>query len=148
MDLLQDPVDTPFPAKSRAVVASVHGIPTEACVRVFTDKIMLTLSQDGRLAQWIQVPIRATPAAMAGLTLAHPRADMLPGSHISPTTLLGGGGSQREMAGHLLASQIANYISLRSPEDERTLLLGLGLRELQASQEGLLDVMELVQQVI
>ncbi|KAL2889313.1 Proteasome assembly chaperone 3 [Ceratocystis lukuohia] len=141
-------IDTPYPIRAHTAVANVNGIPTEATSRVFTDKVMITLSQEGRLAQWIHVPIRATPASMAGLTASHPRQDMLPASHITPTTLLGGGGSDREAAGHLLASQIANYISLKSPEDERTMVLGLGLKQLEATPTGLFDVLELVQQVI
>ncbi|KAL5614505.1 hypothetical protein BROUX41_004608 [Berkeleyomyces rouxiae] len=143
-----EPIEADYPIKGHTVVAEVNGTPTEACSRVFKDKVMITLSQEGRLAQWIQVPIRATPASMAGLTITHPRQDMLPGSHITPVTLLGGGGSEREAAGHLLASQIANYISLKSPEDDRTMVLGLGLKELEATQAGLFDVLELVQKVI
>ncbi|KAL1901701.1 hypothetical protein Cpir12675_000392 [Ceratocystis pirilliformis] len=141
-------ISTPYPIQAHAAVATVNGMPTEATSRVFTDKVMITLSQEGRLAQWIHVPIRATPASMAGLTANHPRHDMLPASHITPTTLFGGGGSYREATGHLLASQIANYISLKSPTDERTLVLGLGLKQLEATPTGLLDVLELVQQVI
>lgn len=34
----------------------IDGISTESTVVYFADKIMITLSQDGRLAQWVGIP--------------------------------------------------------------------------------------------
>lgn len=51
--------EEPFPAPSRHAKGEVHGIPTEVSCTNFADKILVTVSQDGRLAQWVsqnQVP--------------------------------------------------------------------------------------------
>jgi len=42
-----------FPAPSRREVGLVDGIETEVTKTSFSDKIMITLSQGGRLAQWV-----------------------------------------------------------------------------------------------
>ena len=43
----------PYPAKTRTATGTVNGIPTEAEVTYFKDKIMVLVSQSGRLAQWV-----------------------------------------------------------------------------------------------
>jgi len=45
--------EEPFPAKSRQVVGTVKGIPTEVVSMSFSDKYLLTVSQGGRLSQWV-----------------------------------------------------------------------------------------------
>ncbi len=45
--------EEPFPAQTRIAVGTVDGIPTEASLVSFEDKILVTLSQDGRLSQWV-----------------------------------------------------------------------------------------------
>jgi proteasome assembly chaperone 3 len=76
------------------------------------------------------------------------RRGLMPGTHLSPTTLLGAGGEERETIGHLYATQIASYISMRNPDDRRTLVLGLGLEKPNPGQEAFFDVMELARQVL
>ena len=73
---------------------------------------------------------------------------MLPLGHLTPKTLLGAGGEQRETIGHLYASQIASTISTRSPEETRTILVGLGLAKVEMEREAFFDLLELVQEVI
>lgn len=75
-------------------------------------------------------------------------SDMLPLSHLTPTTLLGAGGGQREIAGQLYASQIASAISSRNPDETRTVLLGFGFQKIDLEREAFFDVMELLQKVI
>ena len=72
----------------------------------------------------------------------------LPSTHLTPKTLLGGGGADRETLGQLYAAQIASFLSLRNPEDKRTLVLGLGLRKADAEREAFFDIMELIQKVL
>lgn len=43
----------PFPAPSRHATGLVNGVETEVCSMNFSDKIMVTISQEGRLAQWV-----------------------------------------------------------------------------------------------
>jgi hypothetical protein len=45
--------EEPFPAPSRREAGLVDGIETEITKTNFSDKIMITLSQGGRLAQWV-----------------------------------------------------------------------------------------------
>lgn len=42
-----------FPAPSKEVVGQVDGIETQATSTFFSDKIMVTLSQEGRVSQWV-----------------------------------------------------------------------------------------------
>lgn len=73
---------------------------------------------------------------------------MLPLGHLTPKTLLGAGGEQRETIGHLYASQIASLIATRNPEDTRTVVVGFGLSKVDMEREAFFDMLELVQKVI
>ena len=65
---------------------------------------------------------------------------LLPSTRFSPRTLLGAGGTDRETTGQLYASQIANAITTKSPEESRSLMLGLGLPKWRWT-ESVLQVM-------
>jgi proteasome assembly chaperone 3 len=94
----------------------------------------------------IQVPLSApSPAA---IDMALPNASLLPLSHLTPKTLLGGGGDERESLGQLYAVQIASHIARRDSDEKRTLLLGLGLANPKPNRESFFDVIELVQKVL
>lgn len=45
--------EEPFPARSRSASGLVNGVATEVTLLEFSDKIMITISQEGRLAQWV-----------------------------------------------------------------------------------------------
>ncbi|KAK0752171.1 hypothetical protein B0T18DRAFT_363150 [Schizothecium vesticola] len=139
--------EEPFPAPSRREVGLVDGIETEVTKTSFSDKIMITLSQGGRLAQWIQVPLSESSAANMDMALPPVSSD-LPSVHLTPRTLIGGGSEDRETLGQLYASQIGSFIALQNPQEERTLLLGLGLEKATSTREGFFDVIELVQKVL
>lgn len=137
--------EEPFPAPSKQASGTVNGIATEVCSINFADKIMLTISQDGRLSQWIQVPLSAPSPALVDMAMPRAELSALPALHLTPKTLLGGGGQDRETLGQLYAAQIASHLALRNPEDRRTLVLGLGLRKFDAeSRDAFFDVLELV----
>lgn len=72
----------------------------------------------------------------------------LPASHLTPTTLVGAGGEDRETVGHLYAAQLASHLALRNPSENRTLVLGLGLKNVDTAREAFFDILELVQKVI
>jgi proteasome assembly chaperone 3 len=72
----------------------------------------------------------------------------LPASHLTPTTLLGGGSGDRETVGQLYAAQLASYITLINPAETRTLVLGLGLQQVDIAREAFFDILELVQRVL
>ncbi len=48
------PREDPFPAPSKQASGTIDGIATEAAAVRFADKILLTISQDGRLSQWVR----------------------------------------------------------------------------------------------
>ena len=49
-------VTAPFPAQTKQAVGEVAGIKTDVTSISFADKIMITITQGGRLAQWVRVP--------------------------------------------------------------------------------------------
>lgn len=86
------------------------------------------------------------------MTLPSLGSGLLPSTHLTPKTLLGGGGGDRETVGQLYAAQLASHLSLRAPDDRRVLVLGLGLGLEQAGldmqRETFFDVIELAQRVL
>ncbi|KAG0648389.1 hypothetical protein D0Z07_5111 [Hyphodiscus hymeniophilus] len=140
---------SPFPAKTKQAAGLVNGVQTNVSSVYFADKILITISQGGRLSQWIQVPLSsASPTSFDTALPSDPDGDMLPLGHLTPKTLLGGGGEQRETVGHLYASQIASTIATRTPEENRTVLVGLGLQKVDLEREAFFDLLELVQKII
>ncbi|KAI1342069.1 hypothetical protein F5Y15DRAFT_331678 [Xylariaceae sp. FL0016] len=138
--------EEPFPAQSKQAVGHIDGVATEASSLFFSDKILVTLSQQGRLSQWIQVPLSAPSPAAVDMALANP--SLLPMAHLTPKTLLGGGGEERESLAQLYAVQIASQMVRRDSEERRTLVLGLGIHTLRPEREAFFDVLELVQKVL
>lgn len=55
----------PFPAKSKQATGLVNGTQTEVSSVFFADKILITVSQGGRLSQWVRLPplVLETPLA-------------------------------------------------------------------------------------
>ena len=53
--------DEPFPAQSEQAVGEVNGVRTEVSRTAFSDKILVTVSQEGRLAQWVSLTVPLVP---------------------------------------------------------------------------------------
>lgn len=140
--------NSPFPVKSKATEGLVGGIQTDVSCLYFADKILFTVSQGGRLSQWIQVPLSSASPTSFDTDLPSDNSDMLPLAHLTPKTLLGAGGDQRETIGHLYASQIASTIATKNPEDTRTVLVGFGFDNVDKERETFFDLLELVHTVI
>ncbi|KAI9149348.1 hypothetical protein HJFPF1_11400 [Paramyrothecium foliicola] len=136
-----------FPVPSRQSSGLVDGVPTEVNTLSFSDKILVTITQEGRLSQWVQVPLTGSSAGIVEMTLPTSNHGLLPSTHLTPKTLLGAGGEERETFGQLFAAQIASHISLRSPDDRRTLVLGLGLVTTDTNREAFFDLMDLARSV-
>lgn len=75
-------------------------------------------------------------------------ADLLPLPHLTARTLLGASNEDRETTAQLYATQIASSILAKRPDENRTLLVGLGLKPVEASCEQFFDLLELVLQAI
>ncbi|KAH8166508.1 hypothetical protein CIB48_g1716 [Xylaria polymorpha] len=127
-------IDEPFPAASNRATGVIDGVSTEATTLFFADRIL------------IQVPLSAPSPAAVDMALAN--ESLLPMSHLTPKTLLGGGGEERESLGQLYAVQIASYVSRRNADERRTLVVGLGLQQLRPDREAFFDVLELIQKVL
>jgi len=46
-------VTVPFPAPTKQAVGEINGVKTDVMSIFFADKIMITVTQNGRLAQWV-----------------------------------------------------------------------------------------------
>ena len=45
--------DAPYPARTKQAAGAVNGVWTEVMSISFADKLMVTIIQEGRLAQWV-----------------------------------------------------------------------------------------------
>lgn len=48
-------MNLPYPAQTKQTAGLVDGIPTDVMIVSFGDKIMVTATQAGRLAQWVEM---------------------------------------------------------------------------------------------
>lgn len=46
-------ITIPFPAPTKQAAGEVNGVKTDVMSISFADKIMITITQNGRLAQWV-----------------------------------------------------------------------------------------------
>ena len=94
----------------------------------------------------IQVPLESVsiPSSNSSLPAGAASNELLPMSHLTPRTLLGGSTSTRETVGQLYATQIASVIATKDPQEKRTIVLGLGLGQVEASRTMFYDTIELV----
>lgn len=51
---VDEPVQSPFPAATKQVAGLVNGTATDVTSIYFADRIILTISQGGRLSQWVR----------------------------------------------------------------------------------------------
>ncbi|KAF2137314.1 uncharacterized protein K452DRAFT_291710 [Aplosporella prunicola CBS 121167] len=142
-----------FPAKTRTAAGEVGGVRTEVMVVSFAEKVMVTVSQGGRLGHWVHVPLM-TPSGDP--TLQPPQAfyddedpsahdlDLLPMPHLTATTILGGTVPERDTVAQLVATQIASALATKNPGEERLLVVGLGLEGKELGREAFMDLVELV----
>ena len=99
-------------------------------------------------ASKFQVPMNMANPARAENHLPTSDDAFLPLPGLTASTLLGGASSDREMAGQLYASQLASLIASRSPEESRTVLVGLGLNKAEVNRTQFFDLLELATRCI
>ncbi|KAL8782550.1 MAG: hypothetical protein Q9213_005275 [Squamulea squamosa] len=141
---------TPYPATTRQATGYIDGTLTDVMCTSFSDRIMVTITQKGRLAQWIHVPLDVSNPSATDQYLPSASADdsLLPMTHLTPKTLLGGSTQERETLGQLYAAQIASLIASKNPEEKRTVMVGLGLSKVEASREDFYDTLDLVRKCL
>ncbi|KAL8734570.1 MAG: hypothetical protein Q9166_001470 [cf. Caloplaca sp. 2 TL-2023] len=147
------PTDIPYtsyPATTKQAAGHIGGILTDVLSTTFSDKIMVTISQYGRLAQWIHVPLDVTnPSATDQyLPSATGEDSLLPMTYLTPKTLLGGSTPERETIGQLYATHIASVILTKNPHEKRTVMIGLGLSKIEASREDFYNTIDLVRKCL
>ncbi|KAK2803863.1 hypothetical protein FQN50_006871 [Emmonsiellopsis sp. PD_5] len=168
MGALPAQTDLPFPASTKQAAGVLGGISTDVMVVSFSDKIMVTVSQKGKLAQWVwhsepsshplyrtdipqlHVPLENTNPGTDGYhTLPDPNEDgLLPLPNLTATSVLGARGSERETIGQLYACQIASMIATKNPDEKRLLVVGLGLDQPELDRDMFFGVIDLVMQCL
>lgn len=98
----------------------------------------------------INVPLDVTnPSATDQyLPSANEEDSLLPMTHLTPRTLLGGATEERETLGQLYAAQIASLIASKNPQEKRTVMVGLGLSKVEASREDFYNTIDLVRKCL
>lgn len=121
---------TPFPAPSKTSSGLVASTQTTVTSTSFSDKILLTISQAGKLAHWVHVPLATTSTDLMNPGMFHNHDtsnELLPMTHLTATTVLGGTKRDDEVVGQTLATTIASAILMKRPAEERMLVLGMGI---------------------
>lgn len=127
----------PFPAPAKTSSGPVKGIQTTVTCTQFSDKVLLAISQAGKLAHWVHVPLATTNTDPMNPGVFHNHDttnELLPMTHLTATTVLGGTRRDDEIVGQTLATTIGSAILMQRPQEERMLILGLGL--IGASEMG------------
>lgn len=98
----------------------------------------------------MQVPLDTTNPGIADsyLSAGSDEDGLLPLTHLTPHTLLGGSNSERETIGQLYATQIASAIVTKNPDEKRIVVVGFGLSKVTASRETFFDLLDLVTQCL
>ncbi|KAJ5563982.1 hypothetical protein N7513_000224 [Penicillium frequentans] len=148
--VLQDSLNLPFPAPTKQVAGLVDGVKTDVMVMNFSDKIIVTISQEGRLAHWLHVPLGNPNPGTDGMHTFSEGADdgLLPLSALTATSLLGGHAPGQNTIGQLLARQIGTAIATKSPAEQRLLVVGLGLGKTGSDRDSFFAIIDLVLQCI
>ncbi|EEA26922.1 hypothetical protein TMatcc_004796 [Talaromyces marneffei ATCC 18224] len=151
LNSLSEVLNLPFPAQTKQVAGKINGVLTDVLSIGFSDKILVTVSQEGRLAHWLNVPLENNNPGTDGFhTFSEGDADnsLLPLSSLTATTLLGGHASGQETTNQLLARQIGSAIATKTPNERRVLLVGLGLNATQIDRDAFFAIVDLVLQCI
>lgn len=126
--------ETPYPVSTRTSTTLIASTPITAALHPFTDKLLLLLhpTSTGKLTHWLHVPLASpTPQdpTTAGSSITNPDEgnELLPLSHLTATTVLGGTKSEEEVLGQTLAVMVGSAILTKRPAEERLLVIGLGL---------------------
>ncbi|KAI1911747.1 hypothetical protein LOZ12_001084 [Ophidiomyces ophidiicola] len=136
----------PFPAQTKQARGEVGGIQTDVIAVSFSDKILVTVAQNGRLAHWLHVPLENTNPGTSGYHSVPEEGDdaLLPPPELTATTVLGGRAPEWENLGHLYACQIASAIVTKNPNEKRLLVVGLGLETPDFNRDTFFGIVDLV----
>jgi proteasome assembly chaperone 3 len=123
----------PFPASTKTSSGLVKDTPTTVTCTSFSDKILLTVSQAGKLAHWVHVPLATTSTDPMNPGMFHnhdTHNELLPMTHLTATTVLGGTRGNDEVVGQTLATTVGSALLMKRSQEERMLVLGLGINDM------------------
>ncbi|EFQ97282.1 hypothetical protein MGYG_00323 [Nannizzia gypsea CBS 118893] len=141
--------NAPYPASTKQAAGVVGGQQTDVMVVSFQDRILVTITQNGRLAQWLHVPMENPDPTVGFQTLSSNQEDaLLPRPEFNATPILGGRSGDWEVIGQLYACQIATAITTKTPEEKRLLVVGLGLETPDVDRDIYLGIVDLVLQCL
>ncbi|CZT23656.1 uncharacterized protein RCC_09370 [Ramularia collo-cygni] len=146
-----DVYPSPFPAPSKSASGLIEDTLTEVSSTIFSDKIFITISQAGKLAHWVHVPLStasADPMSSGPVSSYDSENNLLPMSHLTATTVLGGTKRDEEVIGQTIATTIASAILMKRPHEERLLVLGVGLQSGMAGRTQFDEITGLVLEVL
>ncbi|PKY06819.1 hypothetical protein P168DRAFT_316795 [Aspergillus campestris IBT 28561] len=148
---LPDHLDLPFPAATKQATGVINGVPTDVMSLSFSDKILFTISQKGRLGHWLHVPLGSQNPGTDGAHTIPESADddsLLPMASLTATSLLGGRLPGHETIGQLYARQVASIIVTKNPNEKRLLVVGIGLETAEADRDVFFGITDLALQCI
>lgn len=129
-----------FPAPSKSNTSTIASIPTQITALNFADKLVLTISQSGRLNHWLHVPLSGGRPLDSGFLNPSSESDvdasLLPFAHLTATTVLGGTRGEFDILGQTLATTLATALLMRNPDEQRMLVVGLGLEKADQGREA------------
>ncbi len=133
---------SPFPAPSKTASSVINDRLTTVTRISFADKLLLTIMPpSGKLSHWVHVPLAtsANPLDPSFTTPSNAAAQdlnaLLPRADLTATTVFGGTKRDEEVMGQTLATTLASAVLHKRPEEERLLVLGLGLQGLQNDED-------------
>lgn len=147
----------PFPVRSKTSTTTVSGVPTTARLLSFADKLVLTITQAHHAPNhWIHVPLLSESPLSDPTTFVSPsaptaadyaaegredgegRADasLLPFPHLTATTVFGGTKPEFDTLGQTLATTVASAVVVQTPDEQRMVVLGLGLDSASLGRDG------------
>ncbi|KAF2727903.1 hypothetical protein EJ04DRAFT_450397 [Polyplosphaeria fusca] len=140
-----------YPATTKCASSTIQGTDTIATLVSFADKILITITQNGRLAHWIHVPldISGTESSLISNPYLEPEdevppSDLLPMHHLTATTILGGTIPGLDTLGQTLATQVASAILTQNSSEKRMVVFGLGLERNMIEREHYSELVGLV----
>ncbi|EMD87664.1 hypothetical protein COCC4DRAFT_134469 [Bipolaris maydis ATCC 48331] len=144
-----------YPAHTKTATVTINGLETTATAISFADKVLITVTQQGRLAHWVHVPldITATDASVTSNSYLErdeedPNSDLLPMHQLTATTILGGTIPELDTLGQTLATQVASAIKQRDERESRMVVLGMGLDKSMVGRGAFSELVGLVLGII
>ncbi|KAK9472788.1 uncharacterized protein V1510DRAFT_416067 [Dipodascopsis tothii] len=117
------------PLQTRQKAAEIAGKRMDVVTFGFADTILILISEDSRLGKMYYVPLTAAPGGNLQAYDYGDEADddfsLLPLSHLTPVSVLGGGSN--EVEGKMYAVQIASMISRQNADERRRVVVGMGI---------------------